>query len=258
MLHLKVIFYWTLCISALCCKEQKEIVLMTIPHNEFDPAISVGYIMGKFDPGTHESFEEIPTKYADRSGVFLRKEALVAFVKMWEAAKNDSVRLTIISATRNFQYQKGIWERKWTGKTMLSDGTSATDISDKKERAYKVLLYSAMPGTSRHHWGADIDLNSLKNEWFENGDGLKVYNWLINNAHKYGFCQVYTKKWPLRPHGYEEEKWHWSYLPISKQLTIYAEENLRNDMISGFAGAEVNSEIDVVNEYVLGINPDCR
>ena len=115
-----------------------------------------------------------------------------------------------------------------------------------------------MPGTSRHHWGTDIDLNSFENSWFESGEGLVVYNFLVENAEKFGFCQPYTPKGESRPNGYEEEKWHWSYMPVSGRLTGLAESILRDTAISGFQGAEAAAEIQVVEHYVLGINPDCR
>jgi len=135
---------------------------------------------------------------------------------MYNAAKADGIDLVVRSATRNFSYQRGIWERKWSGKTKLSDGVNAaTDITVDRDRAVKIMNYSAMPGASRHHWGTDIDLNSFNNSYFESGTGLKVYKWLEQNAHKYGYCRPYTPKNNGRT-GYEEEKWHWSYTPLSK------------------------------------------
>ena len=69
--------------------------------------------MGKFDPDAHADFESIPIQYADREGMYIRKDVFTAYKKMYEAAKKDGVNLQIRSATRNFFYQKGIWERKW-------------------------------------------------------------------------------------------------------------------------------------------------
>ncbi|MEE9372123.1 MAG: M15 family metallopeptidase [Saprospiraceae bacterium] len=220
-------------------------------------SLNVDYIMGRFDPAKHAHFSIIDKKYADREGLYMRKEAYRSFKIMWQAAKTNGINLEIKSATRNFFYQKGIWERKWKGETILSGGINAFEIKNKKERALKILLYSSMPGTSRHHWGTDIDLNSFSNEWFEKGEGLKIYSWLIDNASVYGFCQVYTQKGDHRPHGYEEEKWHWSYTPISKPLTLFAKSALKNDMIRDFAGAETALQIDVVKKYVLGIHSEC-
>jgi LAS superfamily LD-carboxypeptidase LdcB len=140
----------------------------------------------------------------------------------------------------------------------LSSGENAArDYPDPKARALKILNYSAMPGTSRHHWGTDIDLNALNNKYFGEGEGLKVYQWLTTHAAEYGFCQPYSKKGALRPEGYNEEKWHWSYLPVAKPLTDLAKQQLKNDMIKGFKGAEAATQIDVVKNYVLGINQDC-
>ena len=79
----------------------------------------------------------------------------------------------------------------------------------------------------------------------------------MEHAGEYGFCQAYSPKGPERPHGYNEEKWHWSYLPIAQQLTTQARLRLTNDHIKGFEGHEMAKEIDIVNHYVLGINKAC-
>jgi LAS superfamily LD-carboxypeptidase LdcB len=222
-------------------------------------AVPLDYLMGQFDPAQHSGFSEIPEEYADRPGLYLRKEALDAFIRMSEAATKENIQLQIRSATRNFDYQKKIWEAKWKGETLLSDGTNvAKEITNPKKKALKILLYSSMPGTSRHHWGTDIDLNSFNNGWFEKGDGLVLYNWLQDNAATFGFCQPYTPLDTLRPTGYQEEKWHWSYIPLSRTYTAAAEVKLKDDMITGFAGSETASSIGVVKNYILGINKNCK
>ena len=189
----------------------------------------------------------------------MRKEAYASFINMYEAALENGIKLVIRSAARNFDYQKGIWERKWTGETILSNGiNAATDIEDHNQRALEILKYSSMPGTSRHHWGTDIDFNSFDNSWFDSGQGLVLFNWLEENAGKFGYCRPYTKKGPVRPVGYNEEKWHWSYTPIADDYTKYAQVFLSDDMIKGFKGSETASSISVVQNYVLGIHPLCK
>ena len=221
--------------------------------------LDINYCMGRFEPKQHADFVAIPVAHADRKGMYMRKDAYDAFVKMSSKALESGITLTIRSAARNFDYQRGIWERKWTGTTKLSDGTNvATDIKKPLDKALKILEYSSMPGTSRHHWGTDIDLNAFNNEYFESGEGKKIYDWLTANASSFGYCQPYTPKGDQRPHGYNEEKWHWSYQPVSQNITDYAERNLRNEMIEGFMGAETAPQIDVVGKYVLGIHQGCR
>ena len=219
----------------------------------------IDFIMGKFNPEKNKDFIKIPLEYADQEGRFMHKEAFEAFVRMSAEAASDGISLKIVSAARNFDYQKGIWERKWTGETKLSTGEDASvSYPDPSNRARNILNYSSMPGTSRHHWGTDIDLNKFNNAWFESGDGLKLFNWLEKNAHLYGYCRPYTSKDSLRPFGYNEEKWHWSYLPISEGLTNAADSLLKNKMIAGFKGSEVANQLDIVNKYVLGINHSCK
>lgn len=226
----------------------------TKPAQEF----SIEYIMGKFDPAQHPDFVVVDKKYADVEGYFLRKDTYESFAKMWEAAQADGIKLTIISATRNFNRQRAIWEGKWTGSRVIENGANAAKkYPDPKTRALKILEYSSMPGSSRHHWGTDIDLNDLDNYTFEQGPGKKVYEWMVSHAHEYGFCQPYSPKDDARPNGYNEEKWHWSYMPVAKKLTDLAARSMTDDMIGGFKGAETAVEIKVVERYVLGINQNC-
>lgn len=261
---LLLIFLLTSCVNEEAQQVSEGVQATTIKAAETaePPApvfeFNLNYVMGKFDPAKHRDFTSIPTKYADQAGRFMRKDALEAFIEMFEAAQADGINLTIKSATRNFDYQKGIWERKWTGERLVGGKDLSKSIPDPVERAKKILEYSSMPGTSRHHWGTDIDLNDFENSYFEKDGGLEVYQWLTSNAATFGFCQVYTQKGPERPDGYNMEKWHWSYIPVAKELTAFAERQLKDNLLSGFMGAEAAVEIGVVQKYVLGINPACK
>lgn len=209
------------------------------------------YLMGKFDPVRHPDFVPVGSPYTERPGMLLRKEALEAFRKMWEAARKDGIHLKIISSTRTFHQQKAIWEAKWS---RFAKTTPAADA-----RALKILEYSAMPGASRHHWGTDIDLNDLNNPTFEAGGKYAgVYDWLQKNAHRFGFCQPYTPKGPERPLGYNEEKWHWTYQPLSAPMLEAYSRQINDTLITGFLGAETARSIGIVRHYVQGINESCR
>lgn len=223
-----------------------------------DGDFSKDYLMGKFVPSKHEDFTTIKTTHASRGGMYLRKDTYEAFQQMYNAALKDGVYLKIISATRPFGHQKRIWEAKWQGKRKVSGRNLPPVVKDPKKRAKLILMYSSMPGTSRHHWGTDIDLNDLNNPYFEKGVGLKIYNWLVEHAGDYGFCQVYSEMGDDRPNGYQEEKWHWSYVPVARQLTNQYQQKITNEDISGFLGSETAVTIDMVSNYVLGINPDCK
>lgn len=200
------------------------------------------YLIGDVRFSRDANFEKVPSKYATKE-MYLRKETLKAFIEMAESAKKDGVKLIIISGARSFKHQKSIWERKWNKST----------IKNPTEKARNILLYSSMPMTSRHHWGTDIDINNLNNKYFTHGKGLKEYNWLIKNASKFGFCQVYTDKSKGRT-GYQMEKWHWSYLPLANELLDQYSEHVNLEDISGFKGSETATELNVIHDYVNGIN----
>lgn len=215
------------------------------------------FLTGKFDPSTHPDFEEIKPEWASREGMVLHQEALKAYSRMRKEAEEVGIELIIRSATRNFQDQKRIWEEKWEGSRLSAGVNAKKTYPDPVDRAKNILLFSAMPGTSRHHWGTEVDLNSFDNSWFETGEGLELYNWLLENAGRFGFCQPYTEKGPERPTGYSEEKWHWSFVPLSKKMTKDAGILMTDEKISGFKGAETAREIAIIENYVLGINPGC-
>ncbi len=218
--------------------------------------ISKKYLMGKFDPAKDERFTAIPAPYAQKD-MFMRKEALESFKKMHDAAKKEGITYVIRSATRPFNAQKSIWEAKWNGKRKVDGKFLPKEVKDPRGRAVKILRWSSMPSTSRHHWGTDIDINSTEPEYFESGKGLKEYEWLVEHAHEFGFCQVYSEMGEDRPYGYQEEKWHWSYLPVSKALTDAYAKKITDLDIEGFMGSESAPMIEVVKKYVLGINPQC-
>ena len=215
--------------------------------------VEKNYLLGHFDPSTDSRFAQLTSAQALGSALngFLRKETFDAFQKMAAAAKKDGIRLSIISATRNFDSQKKIWENKWNGKTKVEE-RDLTTVSDLIERARIILLYSSMPGTSRHHWGTDIDLNSLDNSYFSSGEGLKTYQWLTFHAIEFGFCQPYTSKASGRT-GYEEEKWHWSYLPLSKLFLEEYKRQISYGDINGFEGSDQAVSLQIINNYVDGV-----
>jgi LAS superfamily LD-carboxypeptidase LdcB len=222
--------------------------------------VALKYLIGDIDPASDPKFARIPEKYIGGSRVWGHKDAVDAFVRMAEDAEQTGYKLKIVSAFRSFSDQKKIWEDKWTGQTLVGGKKLNNSISDPAARAKKILEFSSMPGTSRHHWGTDFDFNSLENSYFTNNrDGRRIYDWLVNHAANYGFCQVYTSKKGegARPTGYEEEKWHWSYAPVASWYLRQYPIDVGYERLTGFLGSDTARQIDVIPNYVQGINPEC-
>jgi len=201
------------------------------------------YLVGKTDFSSDKGFVIVDAKHSSKT-IYLRTQVYDAFLKMSNVAEKDGIKLIIISGARSFEHQKSIWERKWKN--------LPNSLSDR-EKALKILQYSSMPMSSRHHWGTDFDLNSLKNEYFETGDGLKTYNWLVNNASEFGFCQVYNDKKTNNRSGYEMEKWHWSYMPLANQVLERYNKNISVKDFKGFIGSKIANDVKIIDDYVNGI-----
>lgn len=192
---------------------------------------------------------------------FLRPEVKLAFQRMvddFEREKPATYKqhIFLVSSFRSFSQQKGIWESKFTGKKAMRvpvKGKSESEIVDL------ILEFSSAPGTSRHHWGTDFDINTLENKYFESGGKGKVlYDWLVANANKYGFCQPYNDRKIRGGKGYQEEKWHWSYAPIANQLEMEWSKSFHLQKIQldgSFLGAGTLGSRSL--EFVTSINADC-
>jgi len=201
-------------------------------------------LLGKINPSSHSDFAEVSLKMSSRGGIYLRTEVLIAFERLEAAARDEGITITIISGMRSFNHQKGIWERKW-GRTQYMGWNDF-------EKAIDILTYSSMPGSSRHHWGTDFDLNSLENSYFENVEGLKVYDFMKRCGEEFGFFQVYSSKDSGRT-GYEEEKWHWSYIPISSAILDEYNKFIAVEDIEGFKGAGFADTLKIIPNYVNGV-----
>lgn len=150
--------------------------------------------------GNEEILVAIPSDYTTKHEL-IHPDVLAPLLSMIHEASRDGVDITVVSAYRSYERQKQIWESKW--------GDSA---DEDVVRAEEILRYSSFPGTSRHHWGTDVDFNNVSPTYWKSVEGQEVFAWLQANASRFGFCQTYGKG---RVSGYEEEAWHWSHMPTA-------------------------------------------
>ena len=196
-----------------------------------DTCLAREELMGLVDLPLENGFIKLPAEYSS-ANVLLRAEVGEAFMRMADSAQKCGVSLNVLSGFRSFDRQVRIWQRKWERYHSLPDSI----------RVLKILQYSMLPGASRHHWGTEVDLNSLTNNYFLSAEGKQVYEWLLEHAWSFGFYQPYKNhsEIDLRVN---EEKWHWSYFPLSStylecwnELNIQA--NIDESSFSGFKWAQ--------------------
>jgi len=220
--------------------------------------ISKKKLLGQIDASTDADFSVITAPYTLKKNMYMNTKAFRAYQEMYGIAAKEGIDLKIVSAFRSFNHQKRIWESKWTGTRKVLGQDLSKKYPNAEKRAKVILMFSSMPGTSRHHWGTDIDIYSVNDKDFLSGKGKVIYEWLQTHANEFGFCQVYTPKPDTRTTGYEEEKWHWSYHPVATEYLEQYQKYINYNDIAGFKGDRVAKQIGAIENYVLGINPSCK
>ena len=216
-----------------------------------DEYVDKDFLLGKVTRSDNPLFVRVEKEHTERN-IYLIHAVYEAYKKMHEAALADSVPLIITSGHRTFLEQVCEWELRW------NNPRTDSIFENEVDKARYLLQYRAIPGTTRHHWGTDIDLNSFELAYYQSEEGIKVYNWLKEHAATYGFFQPYTPLNEKRPKGYNEEKWHWSYRPLSKlMLTKYLALVSINE-ITGFKGEAAAKKLPIIAEWVNGINTQLK
>ncbi|WP_416966927.1 D-alanyl-D-alanine carboxypeptidase family protein [Streptomyces sp. 4F14] len=90
------------------------------------------------------------------------------------------------------------------------------------ERQIEILRTSTAPGVSRHHLGSDADFfDTTPQNWADGGPLSANYAWLRANASRHGFLQTYTAESAQASPAISQERWHWSYAPVSEAVLDY-------------------------------------
>ena len=140
-----------------------------------------------------ESIQNIDNKwkYTESRVHQLHSKVMPFFEEMVEEALEDDINLWVVSSFRSFETQAQL-----KGAYSITYGSGAN-------------TFSADQGYSEHQLGTTIDFTtdgiSGSLTGFEN---TPAYEWLVDNAHKYGFVLSYPEK-----NGYYVfEPWHWRFV----------------------------------------------
>jgi LAS superfamily LD-carboxypeptidase LdcB len=164
---------------------------------------------------------------ATEQRVRLHADAAAALIAMAAAAREDGIELAVVSSFRDFERQLAIWNGKFRGERPLFDrgggALDRTQLSDESAVVEAILLWSALPGASRHHWGTDLDVfdaaagpagyrpQLLPEEFGVRGVFAKLDAWLGANMRRFGFFRPYSRDLG----GVLPEPWHLSYAPLA-------------------------------------------
>ncbi len=183
----------------------------------------------------------------------LTTETHQAWRHLQDAARQAGFNLCIASGYRSFQRQQAIWNAKMKGERPIFDRQSqAVTVCEltPEEAIYTLLHWSALPGTSRHHWGTDLDVydpdllpkgEQLKLQPWEYKTGGYFYSlscWLSENIGHFNFVYPYNQD----THAVACEPWHISYLPQANDCASLLEKN---------AIAQIITDNDIVGKETI-------
>jgi len=165
----------------------------------------------------------------------LHQDVLPDFEAMQKAALEQGINVNLVSSYRTFDKQLSIWNRKWRGELPILDmqgKPTAINLLSDQQKMHAILTWSALPGTSRHHWGTDFDvydrqavLNSgisfelVDEEYRPGGPCAELADWLTHHAHQFGFFRPFE----TYRGGVACELWH-----LSHRTTAMQYEKLRS------------------------------
>lgn len=148
---------------------------------------------------------EIPSmyEYSDRKQLLFHTDALPHLEAMINTASTSGVIIYTFSAYRSFAEQRAL---KADYRVIYGAGTANS--------------FSADQGYSEHQLGTAVDFITPGLGGVLDGfDNTKAYQWLINNAYRFGFVISYPKN-----NGYYVfEPWHWRYVGVKLATEIHDE-----------------------------------
>lgn len=133
---------------------------------------------------------------------YLRAEAAINFENLSADAAILGYRIIATSTFRDYEYQ----------------GKLFNEYTNSKGLEY-ALLCSAKPGHSEHQTGLAVDVEGSNKDYDEFEKAIE-FNWMKENAHKYGFILRYPKG-KENITGFKYEPWHYRYVGIQNATNIY-------------------------------------
>jgi len=151
------------------------------------------------------NLSEIPLtyQYSNNKQLLFRTQALSHLLAMIDAASSTGVKLYVESAYRSFAEQKAL-----KGIYSITYGAGTANS------------FSADQGYSEHQLGTAVDMITVGLGGVLDGfDSTQAYQWMLNNAYRYGFILSYPKKNSY----YVFEPWHWRFVGVKLATELHDE-----------------------------------
>ena len=165
-------------------------------------------------------------------GIKVHEAIVEPFRILRDRAANEGIDLAVASGFRSYDRQKTIFDEKWQGqRSVFADDDSLLDRGEFEDSDWldRILRFSAMPGTSRHHWGTDIDVFDraalsagqkpalLPSEYQATGVFARLGEWLEEQMARDN-AEGFFRPYDVDTGGVAVEPWHLSFRPTANKF----------------------------------------
>ena len=204
---------------------------------------------------------------------YLHANIVNDFVALQSAAASAGFDLCIASSFRDFNRQSAIWNAKFSNKrVVLNKAQQAVELNSLSdiEKCTAIMLYSALPGASRHHLGTDLDifdksavsddyeLQLTPDEYQHGGPFAELSQWLDTHLAEFGFYRPYQHDLG----GVAPELWHISHIAQSEQLMSHLSLEVLHNCIKEsnlFGKDAILTHLPALYErFVLNVSPPAK
>lgn len=200
-------------------------------------------------------------------GVFIHKDTLDDLIDLRRQAEIAGFDLVVASGFRDFDRQLAIWNNKFSGERPVFDlNGRQVDMNACAvlEKVHAIMLFSALPGASRHHFGSDLDVYAknltsteqplqLTPDEYLRGAQLPFNLWLNEVLPTTRFYRPYAEY----QGGIAQEPWHISHYPVADKLfKLQSIESIRQALdAADIAGKAVILEAlpDLYTRYIANL-----
>lgn len=165
-------------------------------------------------------------------GARLQADAARAFTALQADAARAGFELAVASSFRSFARQLAIFNGKAAGLRPVYDDAGQLVPMSKlaaREQLHAILRFSALPGTSRHHWGTDLDVYDaaavpadyviqLSSAEVASGGVFDALHCWLDERMAQGESHGFYRPYACDRGGVAAERWHLSYAPLSRQF----------------------------------------
>lgn len=196
----------------------------------------------------------------DAPSCLIQPDAAQPFLSLCSSAREAGFDIAVASSYRSVERQCLIWNEKLTGvRPVLDLQGNPLDIFrlNEYDTVMAILRWSALPGTSRHHWGTDLDIYDRAavpddyrvqltcEECEGSGPFAAFHAWFdqcLARGETFGFYRPYA----VDRGGVAPEPWHISYAPLAARFSRQLNKDALRALI---AGLDIGAKVTVLAHF---------